>query len=86
VRDYFDIDSGEVVLGFTLVDDDNTTGIEKNLSTRGLVTPQSPIHGGIVVEGEVKVLITVWGPTTGLARKSHQANDQNRKTGFETWC
>ena len=66
VRDYFDIDSGEAVLGFTLVDDDNTTGVEKNLSIRGLVTPQNPIHGGIVVNGEIKVLITVRGNTTGL--------------------
>ncbi len=66
VRDYFDIESGEVVLGFTLVDDDNTTGVEKNLSMRGSVTPQTPIHGGIVVEGEVEVLITARGPTTGL--------------------
>jgi hypothetical protein len=66
VRDYFDTESGEVVLGFTLVDDQNTAGSEKNLSTRGLVEPQNPIHGGIVVEGEVKLLITLRGPSTGL--------------------
>ncbi|MCB1787438.1 MAG: trypsin-like serine protease [Gammaproteobacteria bacterium] len=61
-----DDDSGETVLGFTLVEDAATTGVARNLSTRGLVRPGIPMHGGIVVGGSVKVLITARGPTTGL--------------------
>ena len=65
-RDFNNDDSGEVVLGFTVIDDGMTTGQPKNLSTRGYVTPQTPMHGGIVIDGNVRVLITARGPTTGL--------------------
>ncbi len=66
VRDFNNDDSGEVVVGFTMIDDGTTTGLPKNLSTRGYVTPQAPMHGGIVIDGSVRVLITARGPTTGL--------------------
>ncbi len=66
VRDFGSDQSGEVVLGFTLVADDGLAGIAKNLSTRGNVTPSFAMQGGIVVEGNVQVLITARGPSTGL--------------------
>jgi hypothetical protein len=39
----------------------------RNLSSRGLIEPGMPMHGGIVARGDVKVLITARGPKTGLA-------------------
>lgn len=65
-RDFNNDESGEVVLGFTVIDDGMATGQPKNLSTRGNVTPQAPMHGGIVIDGSVRVLVTARGPTTGL--------------------
>lgn len=63
-RDFGNNNSGEALLGFTLVADSG--GIARNLSTRGYVTPNFPMHGGIVVQGIVDVLITARGPSTGL--------------------
>jgi hypothetical protein len=60
--------SGEAVIGFTLVSGDGyiASGSARNLSTRGHVSAQYPMHGGIVVAGTVKVLVTARGPSTGL--------------------
>lgn len=45
----------------------SAVSLARNLSTRGQVSPEFPMHGGIVVEGDVKVLITGRGLSTGLA-------------------
>ena len=81
VRDFGNNQSGEVVLGFTLVADDSKTGIARNLSTRGIVTPSVAMRGGIVVEGNVQVLITARGPSTGLATALADSTMQLFKIG-----